>query len=152
MIWQNISSSSIFGTFFLRILVIELFEGFHPEWEKCTWKKAADTCEKPENHDFESKCKYEKNTNHNVNTSKTANATTNTIGKGTFNYAGRRKKGEPYNAQGGGGGGDHGPKSLSARPTGEGLGRGKTQLGTLRAMRDGWDWMRWTFIPENFCL
>ena len=95
MIWQNISSSSIFGTFFLRILVMELFEGFHPEWEKCTWKKAADTCEKPENHDFESKCKYEKNTNHNVNTSKTANVATNTIGKGTFNYAGRRKKGEP---------------------------------------------------------
>ena len=38
--------------YFLRILVMELFEGFHPEWEKCTWKKAADTCEKPGNQYF----------------------------------------------------------------------------------------------------
>ena len=29
---------------------MELFEGFHPEWEKCTWKEAGDTCEKPGNY------------------------------------------------------------------------------------------------------
>ena len=27
---------------------MELFEAFHPEWEKGTWKQAADTSKKPE--------------------------------------------------------------------------------------------------------
>ena len=49
--------------YFLRILVMELFEGFHPEWEKCTWKKAADTCEKPGNQ----YCKYEYKCSANAN-------------------------------------------------------------------------------------
>ena len=43
-----------------RLLVMELFEAFNPEWEKGAWKQAADTGEKPENHFA--------NTNVNTNT------------------------------------------------------------------------------------
>ena len=58
---QYLSSPSIYiwTVNFLRILVMELFEGFHPEWEKCTWKEAADTCEKPGNHYCKNKFKLQ---------------------------------------------------------------------------------------------
>ena len=69
---------------------MELFEGFHPEREKCTWKKAADTCEKPGNHYLKTNAKM--NTNHKANTNASANTTTYTIGKGTYYYDTKRKE------------------------------------------------------------